>query len=64
MSYYYYRNNVHKHERHESYLLREKAEWATNQALIATWLRGDFDDEIRYLSSPVSSHQGKKEDPG
>ena len=41
----------------------DKAASAADQALIAAWLRGDFDDEIRYLPSPVSSHQGKKEYP-
>ena len=31
---------------------RHQAEWEANQALTAAWLRGDFDDEIKYLISP------------
>ena len=32
----------------------DQAEWEANQALIAAWLRGDFDEEIRYLNSPYN----------
>ena len=30
---------------------RDQAEWVANEALIAAWLRGDFDEEIRYSIS-------------
>ena len=29
------------------YTLRDKAEWAANQAWMAAWLGGKFDEEIR-----------------
>ena len=40
----------------EEYSRRDKVEWAKNQARVAAWLRGDFDDEIKYLISPFNIH--------
>ena len=35
-------------------MCRDQAQWAANQALTAAWLRGDWDDKIRYFISPYN----------
>ena len=39
------------------YVRRDQAEWVANEALTAAWLRGDFDDEIKYLIPLYTIHR-------